>query len=441
METLILGAGLAGISTAYFLQQQREGRITLLEKEEKPGGLCRSIRKNGYVYDIGPHILFSKDKEMLNLMLSVLEKKNDLRRSNQIIHKGRWVQYPFENDLSKLPKEDLEYCINAFENNPYENYEAANMLQFFLKTFGEGIANCYLRPYNEKIWKYDPAFMNTSMVDRIPKPTKEEIRRSAAGETVEGYVHQLYFSYPADGGIEAVPNGFLKKLEPSRCRVLTGRRVTEIEKKDDGFAVGTEKGERYFAKRLISTIPVQELTAAYKAASDEVKRHAAGLRYNSIAVAFVKVPYDKCGDNFAFMIADKNIIFHRISKMDFLGQAYHRGTEATYMAEVTYRKGDNISCMSEEALAEKIKEGLAAIGFAQKKQDAKIVDISRYEYAYVIYDLAHGENMRAIRRFYEREKIFLNGRFGNFEYWNMDRILRESLTLTQRLTSLRGSEL
>ncbi len=441
METLILGAGLAGLSTAYFLQQQGEEGITLLEKEERPGGLCRSIRKNGYIYDIGPHILFAKDKEMLGLMLSVLEKKNDLRRSNQIIHKGRWVQYPFENDLSKLPADDLKYCINAFENNPYENYEATNMLQFFLKTFGEGITNCYLRPYNEKIWKYDPAFMNTSMVDRIPKPAKEEIRRSAAGETVDGYVHQLYFSYPSAGGIEAVPNGFLKLLDPAKSRVLTGRKVAKVQKAGDGFIVSCENGEQYAAKRLISTIPVQELTAAYAEATDEVKEHVAGLRYNSIAVAFVKVCCDKCGDNFAFMIADKNIIFHRISKMDFLGQAYHHGTEATYMAEVTYREGDGISLMKEEELAAKIKEGLIAINFAEKEEDIEIIDISRHEYAYVIYDLAHGENMRAIRRFYEKEKVFLNGRFGNFEYWNMDRILRESLTLTQRLTSLRGSEL
>ena len=92
-------------------------------------------------------------------------------------------------------------------------------------------------------------------------------------------------------------------------------------------------------------------------------------------------------------------------------------------------------------MAAKIKEGLIAINFAEKEEDIEIIDISRHEYAYVIYDLAHGENMRAIRRFYEKEKVFLNGRFGNFEYWNMDRILRESLTLTQRLTSLRGSEL
>lgn len=70
-----------------------------------------------------------------------------------------------------------------------------------MKTFGEGITNIYLRPYNEKIWNFDPAFMDTQMVERIPKPPKEDIIRSASGETIDGYVHQLYFSYPISSGI------------------------------------------------------------------------------------------------------------------------------------------------------------------------------------------------------------------------------------------------
>lgn len=32
-----------------------------------------------------------------------------------------------------------------------------------------------------------------------------------------------------------------------------------------------------------------------------------------------------------------------------------------------------------------------------------------------------------------RQGVCLNGRFGNFEYWNMDRILRESKNLSERL--------
>lgn len=435
MKTIILGAGLSGISTAFFLQSEKYFEdITLLEMESTPGGLCRSIKKDNYIYDIGPHILFSKDKEMLELMLSVLDEgKNDLVRSNQILYKGRKIQYPFENDLSKLPKEELNYCINAFNHNPYESYDATNMIQFFLKTFGEGITNTYLRPYNEKIWKYDPAFMNTSMVDRIPKPTEEEIRRSAAGETIQGYLHQLYFSFPTKGGIEAVPNGFLKRLDKNKCKVVTDAKVTNIKKENNKYYV-TAKDKVYEADLVISTIPVQELTNAYENSTVELKNHVEDLRYNSIIISFVKLPYDLCGENFAFMIPDKNVIFHRISKMDFLGSEYHHNQdEATYMIEVTYRKNDQVDIMSEEQFKEKISDGLVSIGFAKNKSDVQFIDITKYEYAYVIYDLNHTKNMEFIRDFYNKEGIILNGRFGNFEYWNMDKILRESLELKNRI--------
>lgn len=437
MNTIVLGAGLSGISTAYFLQQQQKyDKITLLEMENTTGGLCRSIRKDGYIYDIGPHILFSKDKEMLNLMLDVLGEKNNLKRSNKILYKQHQIQYPFENDLSKLPPEDLQYCINAFNHNPYEAYDATNMIQFFLKTFGEGITNTYLRPYNEKIWKYDPAFMNTSMVDRIPKPTREEIRRSAAGETVDGYVHQLYFSFPSQGGIEAVPNGFLKRLNPQKCNIYTNSTVCKIVKADQKFFVYTAEGKKFVADQLISTIPVQALTAAYEGATEELKACVSDLRYNSIAIAFVKTPYDLCGDNFAFMIPDKNVIFHRISKMDFLGDAYHHEGEATYMVEVTYRANDKVDTMRNEEFQRQIVQGMVDIGFARDRVDVEIIDITKYQYAYVIYDLHHTDNMKKIRNFYHNEGIVLNGRFGNFEYWNMDRVLRESYELSKRLMSI-----
>ena len=206
MKITILGGGLSALSLAYFLQDRAEiEQIDILEQAQKVGGLCRTYNKNGIEYDVGPHIIFSKDKEILDWMNNLLgENKEEHRRSNRILYKNRFVQYPFENDLSKLPKEDKDYCVNGFMHNPYEDYDAENMLQFFLKTFGEGITNLYLRPYNEKIWKFDPSLMDTQMVNRIPKPPKEDILRSASGETVDGYTHQLYFTYPKQGGTEAL---------------------------------------------------------------------------------------------------------------------------------------------------------------------------------------------------------------------------------------------
>ena len=430
MDVIILGAGLSGITTAYFLQKSDKiSTITLLEKEEAPGGLCRSISCGKYIYDIGPHILFSKDKEMLELMLSFLDEKNDLKRSNQIIYQDRWVQYPFENDLSKLPEDDLNYCINSFIYNPYSGYKPENMLQFFLSTFGEGITNSYLRPYNEKIWKYDPAYMNTSMVDRIPMPTTEEIIRSASGETVDGYTHQLYFSYPANGGIEAVIKGFIQGFD-EKCNIAVNSPVEKISN-STGIVTVTSGGKDYIGDLLISTIPIQDLVCSYQGA-ELVKTYTDALRYNSIMVFFVKTKSDLCGENFAFLIPQKRIIFHRISKMDFLGDHY-KSDGATFMVEVTFRENDIFDCMTDKQLNEAVKRGVCDIGFAKSINDVEVLDMVRRKHAYVIYDIDHFSNMKKIREYFAGQGVLLNGRFGNFEYWNMDRVLRESKNLFEKI--------
>lgn len=431
MKVIILGAGLSGISLAYFFQGcEAIDNIEIIEKDDSIGGLCRSIRKDSYTYDIGPHILFSKDKEMLELMLDVLDEKNDLKRSNQIIYKGRYVQYPFENDLSKLPDDDRNYCVTSFRNNPYRSYKPKNMLQFFLKTFGEGITNTYLRSYNEKIWKYDPSFMDTQMVERIPQPTDEEIMRSARGETVDGYVHQLYFHFPKTGGIESVVRGFEKRLG-DKCRIVLNHPVNKVRKKNGKYLIEAGR-EEHEGDMVISTIPIQELTAAYSNVPENIKNAVDDLRYNSILIAFVKTEKDLSGENFAFMNPEKEVIFHRISKMDFLGDEYHKDG-ATYMVEITYRTGDYTDSLSDQEITKRIKTGMVYLGFAEKAEDISMINITRHQYAYVIYDLNHKSNMDKIRDYYAGEKIYLNGRFGNFEYWNMDKVLREAKTMAEQI--------
>lgn len=433
MNYTILGGGLSAISLAYYLQENKGiDEIHILEKDNALGGICRTYVKDGIEYDVGPHIIFSKDKEILDLMNNLLGENNEKhRRSNRILHKKRFVQYPFENDLSKLPQEDIDYCVNGFLHNPYENYDAKNMLQFFLKTFGEGITNTYLRPYNEKIWKFDPSFMDTQMVERIPKPPKEDILRSANGETIDGYLHQLYFTYPKQGGTEALIKAFVSKLS-DKVKIHTDNKVLKVKKQDEKFVVTTSEKE-YLCDKVVSTMPANEFCHIYEDANkpQEILNIADNLRYNSIAICIVNVNKDYAGDNYAFMVADKNVKFHRISKLDFMGEHYHIDGTATYMAEITYRKNDLNDKASDEELTQKVIEGLEAIGFIDSKDDINFTDLKRFEYAYVIYDLKHRQNMDAIKEYFASQGIYLNGRFGSFEYLNMDAIIRQSKNLAQ----------
>ncbi len=431
----ILGGGLSAISLAYFLQKNENiDEIHILEKDDTLGGICRTYIKDGIEYDVGPHIIFSKDKEILDLMNNLLGENNEKhRRSNRILHKRRFVQYPFENDLSKLPQEDIDYCVNGFLHNPYENYDAKNMLQFFLKTFGEGITNTYLRPYNEKIWKFDPSFMDTQMVERIPKPPKEDIIRSANGETIDGYLHQLYFTYPKQGGTEALIKAFIAKLS-DKVKIHVNNKVLKAKKQGDKFIVTTSEKE-YVSDKIVSTMPANEFCHIYEDAGKpaEILETADNLRYNSIAICIVNVSKDYAGDNYAFMVADKNVKFHRISKLDFMGENYHKEGTATYMAEITYRKNDLNDKATDEELTQKVIEGLETIGFIDSKSDVNFTDLKRFEYAYVIYDLKHRQNMDAIKDYFANQGVYLNGRFGSFEYLNMDAIIRQSYKLAESL--------
>jgi protoporphyrinogen oxidase len=440
MQITILGGGLAGISVAYFLQDRLDiSSIDIIEKENEVGGLCRSFEHNEIIVDIGPHIFFSKDKETLGFMLDLLgDNRHELRRSNRIIHKGAFAQYPFENDLSKLPSEDIKKCLNGFFNNPYRDYPAGNMLQFFLKTFGDGITNLYLRPYNEKIWKFDPAFMDTQMVERIPRPSDEDIIKSASGETIDGYTHQLHFSYPRTGGAAAFIDAFAGRLN-GKVKIHTSREAASVRKKNAVWRV--RAGDTVFeGDILVSCIPVNILAGIYEGIDTAVACRAENLRYNNIMIAAATVSNDRAGDNFAFMTADRDVIFHRVSKLDFLGDEYGCPGTATYMMEYTYREGDPRADLDDGALREEFSGGLKRIGFVENDGEILSFTVKRFPCAYVIYDLKHKENMKIIRDYFRAENLFLNGRSGNFEYWNMDRVIAESGKTAERIKNFFGQE-
>ena len=158
--------------------------------------------------------MFSRDTEVLAFMRRMIagnEQRND--RNTKIFYKQRFVKYPFENGLSDLPPEDRFFCINEFVKTLSRSRKGnaalpANFREWIYYTFGKGIAECYMVPYNEKIWKFPTEQMSLHWVDgRIPRPPVEDVIKSAIGIETEGYTHQSVFSYPLDGGIEALVHG------------------------------------------------------------------------------------------------------------------------------------------------------------------------------------------------------------------------------------------
>src|SRR5215510_11434751 len=114
-ETLIIGAGPAGLTAAYELTKHGV-RSTVLEADQQVGGLSRTVNYRGYRFDIGGHRFFSKVPLINDLWQEILGEDFLVRpRLSRIHYRGRFFDYPLKplNALAGLgPVEALLVCLS-----------------------------------------------------------------------------------------------------------------------------------------------------------------------------------------------------------------------------------------------------------------------------------------------------------------------------------------
>ena len=430
VKTAVLGGGLTGVTLARLLHEQGDDAV-VLEQCEKIGGLCRSKTEAGFTFDSGgSHIIFSRDAEVLSFMLSVLGENADRRnRNTKILYKGRHVKYPFENGLYQLPDEDRFFCINEFVKNliAVEKGEVPppeNFAEWIAYTFGRGIAECYMLPYNEKIWNYPAEKMSHHWVDgRIPRPPVEDIIRSAIGIETEGYTHQAVFSYPVEGGIEALIRAIAEPVAPA---IRTGFTVSSIREEGGGFAVSDGK-ETVHAERLISTIPLQHLLPCLADVPADVQAACGALRYNSLCSVFIGLSCEIPGISWLYVPDEATGLFNRISFPSNYSSEVAPPGHSSILAEITYNDGDEVSGMTDAEIIEHTVASLVAAGFIPSRDAVVYTGIAREKFAYVVYDLDYRKNVAIVREFCRERGIDLVGRFSQFEYLNMDGCIRSAI--------------
>lgn len=423
----ILGGGISGIALAAHLGDD----VEVVERSPRIGGLCATVVEDGFTFDAaGPHIMFSKNKDVLNLMISVLgDNVHQNRRENRIYYKGKLVKYPFENDLASLDKQDNFECIYGYIVNPRAGETPTNLAQWSYATFGAGISEKYFIPYNRKIWNYDPEKIGLEFVSRIPKPPMEDVLKSSIGIATEGYLHQLYYSYPTHGGFESIVKAFAERVSGD---VRTNWPVASVEKLTDGWRVVSSNGEERHYKTLVSTLPIHELLKVWKDAPAEVHELAGKLRYNSLINILIGCKTDPGHNYTALYVPDPEIMFHRLSFPKAFGEQCVPPGGSSIMAEITTNEGDGIWEQSDEALIEKAIDQVESIGFVDR--DAIVYKKAvRFLYGYPVYDLDYRRNVTSMREAVAATGLHLLGRFAQFDYINSDVCVERALALANEL--------
>ncbi|HDR72681.1 MAG TPA: FAD-dependent oxidoreductase [Methanoculleus sp.] len=430
MRWAILGGGLTGVTLARLLAKKGED-VVVLEREATIGGLCRSRTTEGFTFDTGgSHIIFSRDTEILSFMRDVLgDNRDERRRNTKIFYKGNFVKYPFENGLSDLPKEDCFFCLNEYIRTLIavekgETPPPRNFREWIYATFGRGIADLYMVPYNEKIWNYPAEKMSLHWVDgRIPRPPVEDIVKSAIGIETEGYTHQAVFSYPVRGGIEALVRAM---AAPVQDRIVTDFEVASVRKEGGGVIVsdGTESIE---ADRCISTIPVQHLLACMDGVPDACRKACERLRYNSLISVCLGITGEVAEYSWLYVPQHDLGSFNRVSfPSNYSTDVAPEGC-SSILAEITCNEGDAVSALSDDEVVDHVVEGLVRMGLIESAESVVYRAVEREDFAYVVYDLEYQDNIETVRTYIRDQGIDLVGRFAEFEYLNMDACIRNAL--------------
>ena len=409
----IVGAGLAGLSAAYHLKTG----YTLLEREKQVGGLCRSININGYTFDYAPHILFTRNPYTRELFHSLLgENLQTHTRRAYIYMNDTYIKYPFEANLYPLPTKIKEECIQGVIDRPH--IEPKNFMEWIQTTMGSGIAKHYMVPYNEKIWKYPLESMNTQWITgRIPTPSIEEMRRGANAPQTIDYGPNAEFWYPKHGGIGALADSLAENLSVKLGAEATGFNTSKGSV--ETLYVEDDIEKRIESDKVLSSLPLPEIITMLDDVPDDVQTASDNLIYNSLVCVMVGVKRPNITDKHWLYFPEKDLIFNRISfPMNFSPQTTPTGF-SSILVEVTYR--DKV--INLEETKKNVLQDLVKAKIITENDEIEISEAIDFKYAYVIYDISHRKNVKVIHEYLVAHNIVPIGRFGEWEYYNMDKAI------------------
>ncbi len=409
------------MALARFLQQGGVpmGSLHLFEAGPVAGGLCLSKTVDGFTYDVaGGHILFSKDADAMQWMKDEAGGDDafvERDRHTKIRFEDRWVHYPFENGIGDLPKDANFDClkgyVEAWHARKMTGSEApADFKNWIRWRFGDGIADHFMDPYNEKIWKRPLEQITSDWVaGRVPDAPVEDVLRAAVGIRTEGYTHQSIFYYPKTGGFQGITDGLAGTLE-SQIRLNTP--VTSVRRKGDGWSVNDEDFDV-----VVNTIALTYLPEIIEGLPDDVARAMRELEYNGLVTYLVAMDREEHPNlSWIYLPQKKQGPANRVTYMSNYSPGNAPEGKTSFLIEITTQGGQPFPG---QELEQEMLQGLEVAGLL-KRDEILFTDRSQVNHAYVVFDHEYQRRRGLVLDWMESQGLNPLGRFGRFEYDNSD---------------------
>lgn len=440
-RVLIIGAGPAGLGCGLKLEESGRGDWLIYEKKPGVGGLSASFTdENGFVWDLGGHVLFSGNARFNRLFDELMDGDYlEHQREAWIRHGGRWIPYPFQNNIQSLPARELADCVRGLvaARRRGDSRDIDNFRDWIDVTFGEGIARRFMHPYNRKVWAYPLENMSKEWIaERVSVPGLGRILKNALLRAPDaGWGPNNVFRFPGRGGTGEI---FRRMAERMEGKVVLGNGVVSIDPRTR--TVRTSDGAEDSYDVIVNTSPLDEVVPMIAGAPEEARNAALGLKSNSVIVVGVGLEKPGASTRCWMYSADPAVPFYRVTNFSHYSPNNVPGGDvgrySSLMCEIAYR-GDG---MSAEYAVERTLRGLRATGLMERGDEPASLYTTVLEKAYPIPTRDRNARLSAVQEYLSGLGIHSIGRFGAWRYeeGNMDHSVMMGFRAAEALTGETG---
>jgi protoporphyrinogen oxidase len=424
----ILGTGMAGCGAAYRLHANGITPI-MYDKNAYHGGHTASFQDDGFIFDQGPHISFTKDSRIQDLFADSVDQMYETMQLNANNYwRGHWPQHPVQLHMHGLPEDVIVKVISDFvEERQAPERAIRNYADWLLASFGRTFAEFFPMQYTRKYHLTSADNMSTDWLGpRIYRPSLEEVLRGAISPSAPTIHYISHFRYPREGGFVS----YLNKFIPLGTLKL-GHELISIDPhtRQLRFSNGVEANYDV----LVSSIPLPELIRMIQGAPQEVRDAAQRLACSTCVLVNVGVNREDLSKSQLTYIYDDDICFTRLSFPHmFSGNNVPKGL-GSIQAEVYFSDKYKPLTGAPHDWIEPVIRDLRRIGLIREEDQVLFRNARLLKYANIIFDLERADALEIVHGYLDDLKIAYCGRYGDWGYMWTDESFKSGERAAERV--------
>ncbi len=428
---VVLGTGMAGFGAAYRLHAEGITPV-MYDRNSYHGGHTASFRcDSGFMFDVGPHISFTKDQRIQDLFAESVDQQYETLQINLNNYwRGYWPLHPVQLHLYGLPEDVIIKVITDFvaerqvPERPLKNYA-----DWLLSSFGRTFAELFPMQYTRKYHLTTAENMSIDWLGpRVYRPSLEEVLRGALSPSAPQVHYITHVRYPSEGGFVR----YLKKFIPLGNLKLNHELVS-VDARTRQLRFSNGLTAHYDA--LVSSVPLPDLVRMIDDTPQDVLEAARRLACSSCVLVNLGVNREDLSRAHMTYFYDEDICFTRLGFPHMLSPRNAPAGKGSIQAEVYFSEKYKPFTGSPDDWIEPSIQDLHRCGLLHEGDCIVSRRAMFLRYANVIFDLDRAAALETVHGYLDDLGIAYCGRYGDWGYMWTDESFKSGEAAAERALS------